>query len=151
MIIYQTLYMKKILLPLLCTIIASAGYAQCDKKIILTSTVTEHLDASDSLQRSNEEKSTIEIGKTEITILPGNEAEQKIAGVIKSHTCNWTVPFKEGKSVIKAEMSDPRGDTKNATITITGKDGKVTLLFELEDMPDRKIRVRIDKFEEVKS
>ena len=143
--------MKKILLPLFFTILGSGLYAQCEKKVLLTSTVTEHLDGSDSLQRSDDEKSTIEIGKTEITILPGNEVEQKITGVIKSHTCNWTVPYKEGKSVIKAEMSDPRGDTKNATITITGKDGKVKLLFELEDMPDRKIRVIIDKFEEVKS
>ena len=143
--------MKKILFPLLLVILATTGYAQCEKKVLLTSNLTEHLDGSDSLQRSNEEKSTIEVGKTEITILPGNEQEQKITGVIKSQTCNWTVPFKEGKSVIKAEMSDPRGDTKNATITITGKDGKVTLLFELADMPDRKIRVTIDKFEEVKS
>ena len=143
--------MKKIWLPLLLSILSSAVYAQCEKKLLLTSTVTEHLNASDSLQRSDDEKSTIEVGKAEITILPGNEAEQKITGVIKSHTCNWTVPYKEGKSVIKAEMSDPRGDTKNATITITGKNGKVTLLFELEEMPDRKIRVTIDKFEEVKS
>ncbi len=143
--------MKKILLPVLFTIIAITGYAQCEKKLLLTSTLTEHLDGFDSLQRSNEEKSTIEIGKSEITILPGNEPEQKITGVIKSQTCNWTVPFKEGKSVIKAEMSDPRGDTKNATITITGKDGKVTLLFELAEMPDRKVRVTIDKFEEAKS
>ena len=142
--------MKKILLPFLLTIVTAAGYAQCEKKVLLTSNVTEHLDASDSLQRSNDEKSTIHIGSTEIKIIPGNDEEHQITGEIKSHTCNWTIPFKEGKSVIKAEMTDPRGETKNATITITGKDGKVTLLFELADMPERKIRVRIDKFEEVK-
>ena len=142
--------MKKILLPLLLAIISTAGYAQCEKKVLLTSYVTEHLDASDSLQKSDDEKSTINIGLTDIKILPGNSEEHQISGVIKSQTCNWKVPYKEGKSVIKAEMTDPRGETKNATITITGKDGKVTLLFELADMPERKIRVQIDKFEEVK-
>ena len=142
--------MKKFYFPFILLLASTGtGYAQCDKKIILNSSVTEHLDAKDSLTRRDDEKSTVEINKTEVVIKPGSE-ERTISGTIKTHECNWTIPFKEGKSVIKATLTDPGGDTKNATITIAGKDGKITLLFELEDMPDRKIRVPIDKFEEVK-
>jgi len=35
---------------------------------------------------------------------------------------------------------------ENITITIEGKDGKVTLLFEMESQPGDKIKVGIDKF-----
>jgi hypothetical protein len=34
------------------------------------------------------------------------------------------------------------------TITIEGKEGKLTLLAEVDDDPNHKIRVTIDKFEE---
>jgi hypothetical protein len=38
----------------------------------------------------------------------------------------------------------------HATITIEGKDGKITFLMEIEEMPDRKIRVWVDEFGEKK-
>jgi len=39
------------------------------------------------------------------------------------------------------------GTDMHVTITIEGKAGKVTLTFEAEEMPGRKIRVVADKFE----
>lgn len=135
-----------IVLPLLLLLLSgTASLAQCDKDLSLTSSRTEYLDAQGVLQRTVEEKSTIEITKTEVTITPGSD--HKMKGTIKSHACNWKVPFKEGKSIIQATFSDEQKGTMNATITIEGKDGGVTLLMEAVEMPDRKIRVPIDKFE----
>ncbi|MBC7830207.1 MAG: hypothetical protein H7122_20860 [Chitinophagaceae bacterium] len=141
--------MKKTLFAVLLLSIGSiTGYAQCARQVILTSSKTEYLDSNGALQKTEEEKSVVEINKSEIIITPGNE-DHKMTGIIKSDTCNWKTPFKEGKTVIKATLSRD-GNTMNATITIEGKDGKITLLFEVEERPDRKIRIVADKFEEKK-
>lgn len=126
-----------------------AGFAQCGKAVILTSSKTEYLDANMVLQRTTEENSVVEVSDSVVTIAPGNEP-RKMTATIKSNTCNWTLPYKEGKSVIKAMLSEGQEGIKNLTITIEGKDGKITLLAEVEEMPDRKIRVPVDSFEEKK-
>ena len=139
--------MKKIILSALLLCGAASAFAQCDKKVQLTSSKTEYLDASGNLERSDDENSKVEIWKDSITIAPGN-APEAMTGTITSQTCNWTVPFKEGKSVIKAKLSDGNGETRNMTLTIEGKDGKVTLLAVLDEAPERQIRVPIDTFAE---
>lgn len=139
--------MKRSFFLLLMIIVCTANYAQCDKKFVLSSSKTEYLDEKWVVQRSVDEKSTIEISKSELIIIPGSE-ENKMSGTIKSSDCNWKVPFKEGKTIIKATLVEQSGDTKNVTITIEGKEGKLTLLAEVDDMPERKVRVAIDKFEE---
>ncbi|MBD0288975.1 MAG: hypothetical protein ICV79_26655 [Flavisolibacter sp.] len=141
--------MKKIIFILSLLVSGTMGFAQCDKPLMLTSSKTEHLDANGTVQRTEDEKSTVEVNKTDVIIRPGNESHN-MKGVIKSNTCNWSVPFKEGKSLIKATITNDNGNTMNATLTIEGKDGKLTLLMEVEEMPDRKIRVPIDTFEEKK-
>ncbi len=143
--------MKKIVFALTLVLFSHAvSFAQCNKKVTLTSSKTEYLDSTMVVQKTEDEKSVVELSESEVSISPGNE-DHKMTGIINSNTCNWTIPFKEGKSIIKATLSDKSaGDTKNITITIEGKDGKVTLLAEVEEMPDRKIRVQIDTFEEKK-
>ena len=139
--------MKKTFFLSLLVIAGMISYAQCDKKFVLTSSRTEYLNATNVLQRTVDETTTIEVGKSEITIAPGRE-EDKFQGVIRSSVCDWAVPFKEGKTIIKAAVTDPGGDVKNVTITIKGKDGKLILLIELDDDSEKKIRVAIDKVEE---
>jgi hypothetical protein len=140
--------MKTIIIVIALLITGSAmSFAQCDKKIKLTTSKTEHLDASGTVQRTDEEKAVVEIGKSDLNVSVNDE--HKITGKIKSAECNWSVPYKEGKTVIKATASGQDGGDKNVTITIEGKAGKVTLLFEIEGEPDDRIRVAIDKFEEV--
>lgn len=119
--------------------------AQCGKNIILVSSKTEFLDNAGVVQKTDMEKSTIEITKTEITVTPGNEATA--SGKIKSDTCNWKIPFREGKTIIKADMVDEGGDTKNVTFTIQGKDGNIIVLVEVEGMENRKIRLTVDTFQ----
>jgi hypothetical protein len=142
--------MKTIALALSLLIAGSAvSYAQCGKKFTITTSKTEHLDAQGNLTHADDEKAVVVIGKTDlnITVTTAND-EHKMTGTIKSDTCNWTVAYKEGKTVLKAVISNENGEDKNVTITIIGKDGKVTLLFEMEGEGDDRIRVTADKFEE---
>ena len=124
-----------------------ATFAQCGKKYRITTSKTEHLDASGAVTRTDDEKALVEISPAALNITVNDD--HKMTGTIKSHDCTWPVAYKEGKTVIKATLSDEGGDDKNVTITIEGKDGKVTLLFEIDGMPDDRIRVAADKFEEV--
>ena len=139
--------MKKSLLMVLVFCVGFISYAQCDKKLILNSSKTEFLDSTKSVKRTVEENSVIEVNNAELIITPGGE-NNRMSGPVKSASCNWKIPFKEGKTVIKATLTDPSGDSKNVTITIEGKEGKLTLLAEVDDDPNHKIRVAIDKFEE---
>ncbi len=140
--------MKKVaFLALVFLVYGKISVAQCGKTTVLSSSKTEYLDGSYAVQRTVEEKSSIEINKSEIIIIPGNE-QSKMTGAIKSDSCNWKKPFREGKSVVKATFTREGEDPKNATITIEGKDGKVSFLMEIDEMPDKKIRIMVDKFEE---
>jgi hypothetical protein len=122
--------------------------AQCDKKSTFTSSKTEFLNASKEVQETKEETVNISFDKSSLTILINGGAEDKMTGEIKSTTCSWKLPYKEGSAVMQVLLSDPRGDQKNATITLEGKEGKVSMLLEIEGMPDRKIRLRADSFKE---
>jgi len=138
--------MKKIILTLSFLIgLTAVTFAQCDKTVQLSSSKTNHLDEKGTITRSDDETAVIDISKSAVDI--SVNGEHKITAPIKSNTCNWTVPFKEGKTVIKA-TADHDGQDENITITIEGKDGKVTLLFEMESQPGDKIKVGIDKFTE---
>ena len=123
-------------------------FAQCDKAVILSASKTEFIDEKGSVQDSKDEKTIVEINKGNLTISPGGE--EQMAGTIKSTTCNWKIPYKDGKMIIKAILESPQGDSKHLTITIEGKDGKLDFLGEIEEMPERKVRLVVDKFEEKK-
>ncbi len=78
--------------------------------------------------------------------MPGNN---QMTGTIQSDSCNWKIPFKEGRSVIRAVLTS-NGEQKNIKLTIEGKNGQVILIAEIEDLKDRKIRVVADSFGEKK-
>ena len=141
--------MKKALFILMMLLLLGIvfSYAQCGKKQVITASKTEYLDASGNVQRTVDESTTIEYNDSVIVITTGAEG-QEMRGIVKSIACEWKTPYKEGKTVIKGPIADPRGDVKNLTITIEGKDGKLLLLAEAEERPERKIRIVIDKFEE---
>ncbi|HTD99654.1 MAG TPA: hypothetical protein VK668_10210 [Mucilaginibacter sp.] len=140
--------MKSIILALILLVAGSTvSLAQCDKKITLSSSKTQHLDGSGVLQNTEDEQVVIDITKSDIIVVAEN-GNHKMTGKIKSLTCNWKVPFKEGKTVIGTTLNDDNGDSKDFTITIEGKEGKVTLLAESPQMEDRKIKLALDKFEE---
>ena len=122
------------------------GFAQCGKDVVLTSSKTEYLNAEGSVQRTVEEDCVIKVGKSAVTISPSGH--DKMTGSITSTACEWKQPFKEGKTTLAAKFKDEKGEESNATITIEGKDGKITCLMKEKEKPDRIIRVTIVKFEE---
>ena len=125
------------------------SFAQCDKKVSLTSSKTEHLDANGILKHADDEKTVVEFNKTDITVsITKAEGDEKLTGTVKSNVCNWTVPFKEGKSTLSITLSNGGGESRDYGITIEGKDGKVVLWGESKDEPDDKIKLNIEKFEE---
>lgn len=127
----------------------SVGFAQCDKNLIITSSKTEYLNGQNVVQRFVDENSTVQIADSKIVITPGS-GDRKMVGTISSTDCDWKVPFKEGKSTIKAVFAEDKGEVRNVTLIIEGKDNKLTLLMELKETPDRKIRIQITEFKEQK-
>ena len=143
--------MKPLLFSILFFMIFNTmSYSQCDKHTIITSSKTEYLNAKDSVQHTEIERTVIEISKLEITIAPGDDKERVMHGKINSTVCHWTQPFKEGKTIIKAVFVNRAGETKNGTITIEGKEGKVIFLLEALENPEFKVKVIAEKFEEKK-
>ena len=141
--------MKKILLfALLLVFIGLSVHAQCDKASELKASKTEYLNGKNEVQGSKDEQTVIQITSTTIAIMPGGNADEAMSGTIKEKSCDWKVPFKEGKMVIKTDLVDPSGDVKQATITIEAKDGKVTVLAEAKERPDQKLKLLADSFEE---
>jgi hypothetical protein len=122
---------------------STISFAQCDKPVKLTSSVTNYLNDKGEVERSKDEETVITLSKTELTITPG---DHMMNGNVTGYTCNWTTPFKEGKTVVKSVLTDGDKDL-HVTITIEGKAGKVTLTFVAEEMPGKTIQVVADKFE----
>jgi len=122
------------------------SYAQCGKNIRLTSSKTIHLDRNGNITQTDVEKSVVLINQSLITINVRDDS--KTVCTIKSIECNWVIPFKKGKTLIEATLNTEDGELKNVVLTIQGIDGQLFLLFEMEDRPDKKIKVIIDMFEE---
>jgi hypothetical protein len=137
---------KKAILALLLMVSATLCFAQCDKAT-LTASKTVYIDDKGNVLKTKDETTIITITKTELTIVPGDE-DHKVSGAIVSKECKWNVPFKEGKTVLKSTLTDVNGENqKHVTVSIEGKGGKVTLTFEADEMPGKKIQVVADKFE----
>jgi hypothetical protein len=129
---------------------SQVSYAQCDKKVVVTSSKTEHLGADSTVQRTDDESCTVEFDKTNLNVaINGSNGNQTLKGTVKTFSCDWSTPFKDGKTVLKASLSNDNGETRDITITVTGKAGKIGFLAEVEGEPDR-IRLVVDKYEEKK-
>ncbi len=45
-------------------------------------------------------------------------------------------------------MKEGQNDVHNGIITIEGKDGQISIIVEMMDHPDMKIKAYVDKYEE---
>lgn len=126
----------------------TSANAQCGKKNVITSSRTEFLNADKMVEKVKEEKAEVSFDQSSVTILIKGEEQNKMTGVINSSECNWNTPYKEGKTIIKVLMSDPSGEKKNATFTIEGKNNEIILLLEVDEMKERKVRIKADSFTE---
>lgn len=134
-----------IIIVTLITMGATISFAQCDKNVKFTSSKTEHLDSGGNLTRTEMEEVVVQISKTTVVVTVSGESRG--AFTIKSLTCDWKVPFKEGKMAIKGGMTTDQGDALTVSLTFEGKDGKVTGYFVAEGQDDV-IKVVANKFEE---
>jgi hypothetical protein len=137
--------MKKLVLLGILLISSTIGFAQCDKDLILTSSKTEYLDSLGTFQRSVDEETVIKISKSKIVITPAKSSE--MVGNIESSNCDWKVAYKEGKTVSKVLFEGPL-ESLHGTITTEGSNGKLTFLVELIEIPDTKIRVQLNTFQQ---
>ncbi len=135
------------LVALICS--TATGVAQCGKDVVLTSSRTEYLNAAGIVQRSVDEKCVIKIGKTEVSIAPADH--EPMIATVASTVCEWKETFKLGKTTVQAKFKDRDGKEGDATITIEGKDGKITCVMTQKERPDRVIKVFVDQFEEQKA
>ena len=69
-------------------------------------------------------------------------------GDIKNAACNWDKAYKNGKSIIQAQLTEGANDVHDATITIEGENGKLFIMIEMKDHPDMKIKAYVDKYTE---
>lgn len=139
--------MKKHILLLLLFVTGISSYAQCDKKIILSSSASEHLNGINEVQNTDDRTTTMEYDSKAITITID---EYTLEGTVNAITCDWKTPYKEGKTVIKATMTRTNGEQMTTTITIEGKDGKNILVAAFDESPNQKLRLTLNKFEEKK-
>lgn len=144
--------MRKILITLVLLAAGSTiSLAQCDQKVVLTSSKTQHLDEKGQLKHADDEKVVIDLSKTDITVSIDHEGNQhSMSGKVVSATCDWKVPFKDGSTKLKVTLTNDNGESRDYNMTITGKDGKVTFVADTSDEPDDVIKLDIDKFEEKK-
>lgn len=143
--------MKKLLLGgFLLAAATPATYAQCDKTVVITSSKTEHLGADSTVIRTDDEMDTVEFDKTTLNVsINGANGFQKLKGTVNSYTCDWSSPFKEGRTVLKGTLTNDNGESRGLTITVTGKAGKISFLADVEGEDDR-VRLVVDKFAEKK-
>lgn len=137
--------MKQLLLAALFVAAGYFSYGQCGTKVVLSSSKSQHLNPDSTVQETRDENTTIEFDKAAITITANGKT---MTGKIRSYTCEWTMPYKVGHTLLKADLTDPGGETKAVTITIDGKDGKIVFFGSVDAEPEHNIRLYPDKFEE---
>lgn len=138
--------MKKFLVSVfILLIIGTAANAQCQKKVTWTSEKTEFLDASGKVQDVKTQPTKIETTHHHITVTTDDDV---LEGDIKQLTCEWREPFKNGKSSFNSLMAKSNGETRNVSITIEGKDGKIDITVEVEKMDGRKMRLLVDNYKQ---
>lgn len=123
-------------------------YCQCDKKNILSATGAEILNGQNDVKiKDTLRVTTIKYDSKTIEII---SEFNTLYGTIDSISCNWKIPYKEGNTYIRGTLNYENGDQWVSKLTITGKDGKLTLLVDIEHPQANLMRFVPDKFEESK-
>lgn len=128
--------------------ISTISYGQCDKKIILAATGVEVLNRENDVKmRDTIRVTTVKYDSKDIEVETGYNTRY---GTIDSIYCDWKIPFKEGNTYIRATLRFENGEQWVTKLSLTGKDGKLTLLVDMEHPQASVMRFVLDKFEESK-
>lgn len=140
---------QKIVFLLISTIIGTCCYSQCAKKNRLSATGTEILNEKGEVKMKDTQRVTIIIFDSKTFEIKSGD-NNTLYGTIDSIYCNWKVAFKEGITDIRGILNYENGDRWVTKMTIAGKDGKLTLLVDIEHPEANKMRFMLDTFEESK-
>jgi hypothetical protein len=137
--------MKKIAIALLAILFFSANsFAQCEKKQTYTASKVEFLNEDGTVHHSDQGKVVVEISPKEIMINHNDNEQDRMKGEVKDFKCDWKVPNKDGITTLKAILQENSGDLKDATLSIEGKNGQLTILLNIEG---RIVKIYVDKVE----
>jgi hypothetical protein len=128
---------------------SATSNAQCSKKVIWTASKAEFLDSNQNITKTLDEKVVVISSKTEMKLTHSDKEDDALTGTVKDFSCNWKDAFKNGKTVIKADLSEPNGEIKNCVINIDAKDGKIIIMLDVNDADGKKIRIFVDSYKEV--
>ncbi|HTQ63301.1 MAG TPA: hypothetical protein VMI12_00810 [Puia sp.] len=141
--------MKRILICLFVLIVSGISvFAQCDQKVVWTAPKADFADEAGNVTETKDVKVVIRTNKKEIKITHSDDETDTLQGLIKEVTCNWKDAFKNGKTVMKVDLSDRNTQMMNSIITIEAKDSKilVSILAEIPDGTKKMIKIPVDSY-----
>jgi hypothetical protein len=140
--------MKSIFIFLALLIASSQAISQCDKKVMWYASKGEMLDASGKVLDTKVDSIFFETEPQKITLRFKWE-DKALEGTVKDKSCDWIEPFSNGKTVYHADVFFD-DISSNAVFTLEAKEGKITLLLEIQAREGRKFLIYIDNYEEAK-
>src|SRR5215204_3529324 len=109
------------------------GISQCDKKMKWNAIKADMFDAKGALLESKAATIIVETGPQEISVMFKESTEDGLEGSVKEKNCDWKDAFKNGKTVYRT-TANIDGKTSNAIFTLEAKEGKITILVDIEMM-----------------
>ncbi|QEC67568.1 hypothetical protein FRZ67_09790 [Panacibacter ginsenosidivorans] len=122
--------------------------AQCEGATKWTCTKMKVVDASGNTVHEKEENVIVEVGSKNIEVTPEDQQDH-MTGAVSDYKCQWPEPGKNGKTIVKGEVTDAGGKLRHATITIEGINGKITITLEAPE-ETTKIVLDVKSYEAVK-
>jgi len=133
---------------LACAFVALVAFttiasAQCEKKVLWSAPKADFVDENGSVQDTKNVNVAIYTSKKSIRITHDDDLTDSLYGAIKEFTCDWKQPFKNGKSIIKADLQEKNGEYVNSTITIEATDSKILITISMIAPDGRKMIIRV--------
>lgn len=128
--------------------VAIISKAQCDGITKWSCTKMKIIDESGNTVHEKDEHVTLEISNKNISVTPEDDPD-KMNGAVSDYTCNWPEPGKNGKTILKSELTSNDGKLRHATVTIEAVNGKITITLEATEEPT-KIVLEVAEYAAVK-
>lgn len=140
--------MKNYLITAIALSISAAAMAQCEKPVTFTSSGFNVVDSLGNVQRTKTGYVSVECSKTHIKMIFNGDANSLMTGEIKDMVCNWKEPFKSGKTTFTTDLLNPEGETKHASFTIEGVEGRIVITGRADYKPNELLQINVEKYEE---
>ena len=126
--------MKKAILIFALSLSGAYTFAQCNNTVTYFSGKAGFMDETGKVVRSEEGKFVVTVSQTHITLKHNDDDNDTMDGNITANVCDWSAPFKDGKTTFNTSFVEKNGKSNNAFVSIEGKDGKLVILINFKDM-----------------